>query len=335
MLTFEEEKDLLEDIQEGASIALHESALEGYIDDIKLNKLGFQAIQDFKLDITFGWYKFGPAPFFVDSETGGEVTTVTPKAVENIQAAESPRIPTPNEKYRSPEEYAYYFLDDISSEFEKVVTMDTKEYLVLFYEEYAPPKYRDLYIESARLQQDLDALKKDANWFRDSEDHFDAIEQGLNDVYRELLLIPDLSESAEPFQRYSRMIKDVLIAANSLEELTAEQQRFIKKTVDFFYGNTWEYSALLISQDTVTGDNKNNLRKASEDDLQVLRERYHKDLDSVREQASKFDLLPEAVEERKQLAEERQELPRQEDNPGVIDAWTTLAAEVVMDDESK
>ena len=335
MLTFEEEKDLLNDVREGASIALYESELEGDIGDIELNKLGFRAIQDFKLNVTYGWFKFGPAPFFVDSETSGEVTTVTPRATQEIQAAESPRIPTVDNTYRSPEEYAFYFLNDIYDEFEEAVTMDAKEYLVLFYERYAPPKYRDLYIESVRFQQDLDRLKEASEWFEESEEQFDAIEKGLSNVYRELLQIPDLSESVEAFQRYSRILKDVLIAANSLDELTAEQQRFIAKLVDFFYGKTWEYPALLISQDTVAGDNKNDLKKASQEDLQTLRDSYDKDVETVRKQASRFDLLPEAVEERKQLVKDQQELPRQEDDPDTIDAWTMLSGEVIMNDECK
>lgn len=333
MLTFEDEEDLLDDIREGVAVALHETSFGGEVDDIKLNKLAFFPIRNFNLHITYGWFKYGPAPYPVDGATRGKVTYIEPKALEEIPAAEVPRIPTIDNDYLSPEEYAYYFLHDIPSEFERIVTTETKEYLEQFYQDYAPEEYKQLYIESARLQQDLDTIRDSDDWFEESERYLDSVEEGLNNVYREILKIPSLSEAVGSFQRYNRLLKDILVAANSQSDLAPEQQRFLRKVIDFFYGSTWEHVALLISQDTVTGDNKKILKKSIEDDLQVIRENYDEDIEGLRERAVKFGLLPEAVEEREHLVEESQELPRQEDETEVVDAWTSLAAEVMMDDE--
>lgn len=332
MLTFEDEDDLLKDIREGVSIALDEYPGEGEVDDIKFNKLAYFAIQNYNLDITYGWYKYGPAPDFAN--LGGAVTTVDPTPQQEVQAAATSRIPTINNEYLSPEEYRYYFLEDIRTEFEQIVTTDTKEYLVGFYDEYAPPVYRELYKESAQLQQSLDYIRDNEEWFSESGVYYDEIENGLNNVYRELLQLPNLSESATPYQRYSRLLRDVLIAADSQDELSPEQQQFIGKVIDFFYGAIWEYVALLISKDTVVGENKRELKKSIEDDLQSLRERYNREIESLRTRAEAFNLIPEAVEERQELIEERQELPPIEDSIQIVDAWTSMGAEVIMDDDS-
>lgn len=332
MLTFEEENDLINDIREGAALALEEGELrdEGYIDNIKLNKLAYLAIQEFNLDITYGWFKYGPAP--VDSTSTNETATVSPMTLDQAPAARQSRVPRLDNKYLSPREYCYFFLETIGDEFRQIVQSDTKEYLVQFYDQAAPPDYRELYKESTRLQQTLDEIKENASWHEQREIYQEEIEERLNSVYRELLLMEQFQEAVDAYQRYTRLLKDVIIASGDYEELTAEQQRFVRSVVDFYYGSTWEYVALLVSRETVTGDNKKKLKSSIENDLQYHRDEYDREIESIRDRAQSFGLLPDAVEERKAILNDNgSNIHSYSTDVDAVDRWTKLGTEVILD----
>jgi len=337
MLTYEDEDDLLEDIREGVSIALERTGLasEGYVDDIKLNKLAYFAIQEYDLEITYGWFKYGPAPYFPDGTSGRGYSTVSPQSPDGIRASASSRVPTVDDRYLSPVEYSYFYTDDIPDEFRRVVTTDTKEYLVLFYDDHAPPTYRDLYKECARLQQTLDRIEENDEWLNDATTVYDELEAGLQATFAEMLRVDQVSESVSAFNDYKRLLKDVVITARKQGEISPEKQQFLEKLIAFFYGTTWEYTANLISRDTVIGANSQDLAESIEEDLQGLRGRHGRELNSLRERASAFDLLPQAVEMQDDLVEQEETLPPHQRSTEEIDAWSRLGAEVIRDDESE
>lgn len=334
MLTFGDEDDLQEDIKEGVAIALDfcDFGDEGYIDDIKLNKLAYFAIQQFDLDITYSWYKYGAAPIYSEPADQGETNFISPVSEDEVPAVSSSRVPTVDNKYRSPIEYAYFFADDITEEFERAVTMETKEYLVHFYTENAPPHYKQLYIQSAKLQQVLDSIKEDDNWYNEKAEIYNELEDRLNDTYKEMLLVDEVSESIAAFQNYSRLIRNVLIAAMEQESLSSNQKRFMTNLIDFFYGITWKYTALLIAKDTVTGNNRELLKNSIEDDLRWMRDHNERETDSLRQRALAFNLLPDSVEEMMEVVDDDENLPPEQVNEDEIEAWSRLGGEVILDD---
>jgi hypothetical protein len=128
MLTLGDEDDLLEDITEGVEIAMYRRGYDADdIDPIKLNKLAYLAIEEYDLPITYGWYKYGPAPVNVAHQS---VSTI-PRSEDEIASVDEPRIKNVNYDVRSPEEYSYFYSDDLE-EFGHVLEALTKEYLVEF-----------------------------------------------------------------------------------------------------------------------------------------------------------------------------------------------------------
>lgn len=269
MLTLGDEDDLLKDIEEGIQIAMER---EGYssaaIDPIKVNKLAHFAIQDKGVPLTYGWYKYGPAPVFDTSTARLEPTPKT-----EIKAAEEPRLPDPSDEFYSPDEYAYYFTRDCTH-FDRILQTPTKEYLIEFYEDHAPSPYGALYKQSVQVQVILDSIIEDDDWHSEAESYARSLSKELTELQRELLRIDALSEVVDTFSSYSKLINRVLSEASTKEELAPSQERYIRKVADFFYSHTWRYAALLISKNTVhlsPGDNDDKLLNAIDSDLQKLR----------------------------------------------------------------
>jgi len=95
MLTLGDEDDLLKDIEEGIQIAMER---EGYpsdaVDPIKVNKLAHFAVQDLGVPLTYGWYKYGPAPVFDTSSA-----RLGPASESEIKASDEPRLPDPGNDF--------------------------------------------------------------------------------------------------------------------------------------------------------------------------------------------------------------------------------------------
>jgi len=121
MLTRADESDIIDDIKDGIGIALSwREASAHSIDSIKLNKLAYIAIERLEVPITFGWYKYGPAP--VDLQYSE--AAVSSKTKEECEAPDEPRVP--QRDYYSPLEYAYFFdkeLDKSEKRFSRMLPM--------------------------------------------------------------------------------------------------------------------------------------------------------------------------------------------------------------------
>lgn len=295
MITLGDEDDLLEDIKEGVEIAMQRRGYESKdIDPIKFNKLSYLAIQEYNIPITFGWYKYGPAPANVAYQS----VTVHPRTLDEIPAVEEPRVQSVNQDYRSPEEYSYYFSNDLEEEFETILEKPTKEYLVQFYFNYAPDRYRDLYIASAELQQVLDGIKADSSWHDEKEEYVALLTERFPRVIHEIESNTLLNESLGSMKEYEQLLMKIVSTASNQDTLSESQQRFVKRVVDYFYGGAWNYVALLISRDTVElspGENKSKLRNSIEEDLRELRNQFDTELERLEERAEQFDLVSERL----------------------------------------
>jgi len=323
MLTTGDEENLLADIKEGIQIAMYrrgDSADD--VDPIKVNKLAYFAIQDLDVPVTYGWYKYGPAPVF-DTETA----RVEPAPQTAISAPDEPRIPDPRGELYSPEEYALYFKRDCI-EFDRILETPTKEYLREFYEDHAPEPYGDLYENSIQVQVILDDIKDSSDWHTEADDYYKSLNRHLGELYRALLAIDHLNEVVEEFNEYSRLLKDVIAEASTLDTLSPAQQRYIGRVVDLFYGSIWNYVALLISKNTVAlspGNNQPKLLNSIDRDLRELRSSVGDEIKSLRRQSAARDLLPEYYPEIQEYDPEM-EADEQTINP---EPWTKASTEAL------
>lgn len=288
MLTHADESDLVEDIKDGVGIALSwRGASAESIDSIKLNKLAYLAITRLDVPITFGWYKYGPAP--VDLQYSEAAVTAKPQ--EECEAPEESRIP--QKDYYSPLEYAYFFEKELD-EFSDILQAPTKEFLVSFYQREAPGQYRPLYKKSAQLQQILDEIANDRSWHDDAETYHREASQRAGELTRELVSIESLRESQDPFRLYVRFLKKILAHASTIESLSPSQQRFVKRIVGYYYGDAWKYVALMISEDTAhlsPGNNQDKLLTSIENNKQEIRSSFRGDLNGFEDRAAALDII--------------------------------------------
>lgn len=292
MITYSEERALIDDIKEGIEIAMHR---EGYspdqIDPIKVNKLAFLAIREFDLKITFGWFKYGPAPVDVAirNGTGDASIEINPRPESKVPASDWSRVPSEELHHPSPEDYAEFYIGH--EEFHRALETDTRSYLEHFYEQYAPAAYKDLYIACARLQRLLDQIDNPREWQSLDEEYYYDLSDALNDLYGELLQIPQIEESIDAFRQFKRLFKAVIGNEASQNRTIEQQRKFIAELVDFFYGNIWRYTALLISIDTVQGANADRLRNSIDSQLSEIRVHYESDIHELEERSRLlFDL---------------------------------------------
>lgn len=335
MLTLDDENAILDDVEDAVSIALHQMDIDGYVDDIKLNKLAYFLIQDHHLTITYGWYKYGPAPIQVSDHSSGRTTYVEPESPDEISASDTSRMPESEREYKSPEEWSYYFTDEVPELFTDIVQSETKEYLERFYDSYAPEEYKQLYIYSVRLQRHLDEIKEKRTWVDEGDVYYGDVKRGLFDVYGELLRVNQVDEAADPFSDYTELLQDTLIGAREKERLSEAQQEEVVNVINFFYSAAWEWVALLISWNTARGPNKRKLLRSIDNSLNSLRSDFDRELEGLRTKVGKRGLIPEHVEELEELSDSESVVPPNEPEEEVIEGWTALGAEAISDDGSE
>lgn len=302
MLTSGDEESLLADIKEGIQYALFLSKEQGRfteedikLDKIRLNKLQYIVNEDRDLGLTFGWYKYGPAP---EDVTSDHDANLMPAPGAEISYLEESRLPTSD--FLSTEEFAYYFISELGEEFDKIVTAEnTKEYLEDFYAKYAPrdryaARYTDLFIASARLQQTLDKIKDDRRWHEDSTHYYYELEKRFTPVINEAAKHEELEHTTEPLREYQKVLTSVIAEADAMEELSSGQDAFISNAVRKFYSTIWDFVAQEVSLETMRGDNVDSLRPSVEATVETYRGgSWEDELDSIRDRRGYFDLDPD------------------------------------------
>jgi hypothetical protein len=336
MLTPGDEESLLADITEGVRHALYLGKEEGRfteddirLDDIRLNKLQYIVNEDRDLDLTFGWFKYGPAP--EDVTTSGS-DGLGPLSKDDIAGIEESRLPS--RELLSPEAFAYYFLRELDDEFDRIVTAkDTKVYLVEFYEEYAPEdeyarEFVDLYIMSARLQQTLDSIGDGREWHEDSMSYYYELDREFLQVSEELSKHESLKEVREAIEEYRRLLNSIISEADTKDEITPRQQSFIRNVIRKFYNTIWDYAAQEISLQTMRGENVNVLRPSVEANAERYRQgAWRTELDTLAERRSALALeseLDDVEELEGNEQDEKQSLDRE-----LVEQVSKMGGEVI------
>ena len=334
MLTSGDEEALLVDIKEGIRHALFLGQEQGYfaedeirLDKIRLNKLQYIVNEDLDLGLTFGWYKYGPAPEDVSSD---HEASLMPAPGSDISHIEESRLPTRDSL--STEEFAYYFISELGEEFVEIVTAEnTKDYLKDFYQKYAPrdryaARYTDLYIASARLQLTLDKLKDNANWHEESTTYYYEIENRFASVINEVTKHEELEHTTEPLREYQKVLTSIIAEVDGKEELSSAQHAFISNTVRKFYSTIWDFVAQEISLKTMRGDNVDSLRPSVEATVETYRGgSWEDELGSIRDRREHFDFAPDREPSEPQGNGNMEE----QSNDALLDAVSRTGSEAV------
>jgi hypothetical protein len=340
MLTPGDEESLLKDIKEGVQHALYLgkqrdrfSEEEIRLDKIRLNKLQYIINEDRDLGITFGWFKYGPAP--EDVTTGG--VDLKARSEDDIEFLDESRLPS--EDFLSTEEFAWYFLKELDDEFVEIVTAEnTKVYLEDFYRKYAPQdrsaaKFTDLYITSIRLQQTLDEIGGGREWHEHSTEYYYEVDELFVPVIEELSKHESLEDTVEPLEGYRRELTSILAEADAKEELTVAQQAFISSgVIAKFYNTFWDFVAQEISLQTMRGDNVDELQPDVEANATKYREgAWESELKAIRSRRSSVGLEPDLDDIEELGSEGNGEEDTQDLDSELISQISEMGAEVISE----
>lgn len=340
MLTPGDEESLLLDITEGIQYALSLGKQEGrftedeiHLDTIRLNKLQYIVNEKRNLGLTFGWFKYGPAPEDVTTDTD---VALHPRPGDDIAYLDESRLPSKD--HLSTEAFAYYFLRELGDEFERIVTAEeTKAFLVDFYDEYAPTdeyaaRFTDLYKASARLQQTLDAIGDGKDWHQTSTEYYYELDKKFIPVSEEIAKHDSLEHTLEPLEEYRRLLTSIISEADAEDELSPSQQAFINNAIRKFYNTVWDFVGQEISLETMRGENVDELRPGVEANAKKYREGLWKaELESLAERRASVGLEPE-IEDMEELEsggnEQDDEQSLDED---MVERISEMGAEVITD----
>jgi len=340
MLTPGDEKSLLMDVKEGIQYALYLGKQEGrftedeiHLDRIRLNKLQYIVNEDRGLGLTFGWFKYGPAPEDVTTDT--EVA-LGPRPGDDIAHLDESRLPSKD--HLSTEAFAYYFLRDLDDEFDRIVTAEeTKVYLVDFYDEYAPrdehaARFTDLYKTSAHLQQTLDAIGDGKDWHQNSTEFYYELDKKFIPVSEEIAKLDSLEHTLEPLEEYRKLLTSIISEADAEDELTSGQQAFINNAVRKFYNTVWDFVGQEISLETMRGENVGELRSKVETNAKKYREGSWKpELESLAERRESIGLEPEIEDMVELESGGNEEDDEQSLDEEMVKRVSEMGAEVISD----
>jgi hypothetical protein len=339
MLTSGDEESLLLDIKEGIQYALYLGVQEGRftedeirLDRIRLNKLQYIVNEDRELGLTFGWFKYGPAPEDVTTDTG---VALTPRPGDAIAQLDESRLP--GRDHLSTEGFAYYFLRELGDEFDRIVTAaETKAYLLEFYDEYAPEdeyaaRFADLYGHSVRLQQTLDVIGGGEEWHRNSTELYYELGERFIPVIEEIATFGALEHTLAPLDEYRALLTSIVSEADAVDELSSAQQAFVESAVRKFYSTVWDFVGQEISLETMRGENVDEFRPEVELDAERYRNgSWRAELESLAERRESVGLAPE-IEDVEELGTEKSGGNGQSLDDETIESISEMGAEVIHD----
>lgn len=305
---FEEEREVRTDVRIAIELALEDLLKSNDPRDLtsyEEEKLTHFAIRDLDLPLTYSWYLAGAHT--VARATPDERSPWQPgQAFGGINAQGSEyndRIKRLREYFRSTEFMPGYTLRD-------VVFTDKFELLRDYYRELAPEPYRDLYVHSIDLREELWTLRDLID--RGSENHSlgdfgtgtgtplldPATERDIrylvSDFHMDLAGIEALTRTKADVARGTDVIERILARLTDLETTTGEQQLLIQEVHDFFYYHVWKYPALGISADTATGPNADALQYKRLLEFDGFDTKLQAEVDDISQQARQVGLLPGA-----------------------------------------
>lgn len=301
-----------------------------YSSDIKLQKLTYLAVERFDLNVTYSWYLAGAmvANERVSINTQRDKATATGYVQDNqaaladittssnlrterhLDSDTSPNSPSKQEI----KQFYLHNLDNVWQSREAKRELDTlesiwytkgREFLKTFYQELAPPKYKQLYLSSLRFRTLLsdisEALETNSRNTTQSSlanfgqtttipDRVDELAEVEDTIMFEIKSQSEFEACVGPFAAFFDLVIDIYeeLVGSSLDELPPQVGSLFDEFEDFYYQMTWKLAATIIGNRTATGPRANMIARSHLDDHKSLREKYP---EAWREQVRKCDSL--------------------------------------------
>ena len=296
---------------------------ESYANKTKIQKLLYFAIDEFEIPVTHSWYlagavvpdrSIGPdALQTVDGPEGpsspsvpeidSDVDSADLGTVDPILFTESSNLEPDSEPssglstYVSRSDLLTFYRQEIPNLWHE----RTMRFLQNFYQETAPEEYRLLYIESTHLRTHLadladaiDSVIAGESPKRSISSIRESIELSISDLHYYIGRHDNLSQTFDVVVEGTNIIEDAVMRLDQHEptNLTSEHRTAIERLQDFFYYYVWKYPCLLISADTASGPQADDLRAEQLAIFESFDDRVLEERATVATGLASVDLLP-------------------------------------------
>ena len=204
-----------------------------------------------------------------EPETGSIDPVLFSDDGESDSDSESKSDPTPSSGDDLIDDRRDEIIDFYASTIPDVWYQNTMRFLQNFYLEYAPPAYRDLYVQSTHLRTRLREVETVIEAHCNGDQPNQSIDEiataaglDISDLHCTIRESESLAPTFDGFVRGTDLIEDALMMLADREpaSFTREDVEIARSMQDFFYYYVWRYPCLVISQETATGPSADSLR---------------------------------------------------------------------------
>lgn len=302
----EEDQALAQDAIRGLESAMAELGLDidELFDDpepygrVRLNKLVHMALtwgyeDPDQIPVQHSWHRYG-ADY---GNSVPQISEIQPTALNDLPSPDQPSISSRySDRYPSKREYHHFFINEI--ELERIADLPIHDFLEEFYEDYAPPEYRDVYLANVDIQRILyqHSNEIDVDDF-DNEDYRE-ISRLVTRLHRELASCADddIQRATTRVIEFTDLVEDVymMLAQLSSEETVSSPELVIREISRIYHDTAWKYISEIISKSTAQGTDRSELIAAASSEIEKLEASHRGVPDRLRSLVEDAGLLPSA-----------------------------------------
>lgn len=303
-LSLEEDQALAQDAIRGLESAMAELGLD--IDElfedpepygkVRLNKLVHMALtwgyeDSDQIPVQHSWHRYG-------ADYGNaipQISELQPTALNDLPSPDQPSISSRySDRYPSKREYYHYFTDNI--DLKRIADLPIHDFLEEFYDEYAPQKYRDLYLANVNVQRILYQHSNEIDVDDFDDEDYREISRLVTHLHRELVSCADddIRQADTRVVEFTDLVEDVymMLAQLSSEETVSSPELVIREISRVYHDTAWKYVSEVISKSTAQGTGHSELITAASSEIEKLESSHQGVPDRLRSLVMDAGLLP-------------------------------------------
>jgi len=258
-----------------------------YMNDIKLQKLVYRVADSLDIPLTRSWYMRGC--YVHNSIINRDFLRET--------------MDDGYEKEKG-EEYKLIYAA-VSRNIEDVWWTPTTNFLEELYRTHAPETYRSIYISNNKIlnlnKEIKDVLRNYiigqstlAKWTPLSTDYYQRISKNISELHINLISRKEFRDLIIPFSDFTDLFEIFYLKIDDILNTKGDRNilEFFEHVDDVYFKNIWQYPALVISKETVSGIRKDEVIEETEARLERAEDNINCYTGHIRKEASTLDLLP-------------------------------------------
>jgi hypothetical protein len=217
----------------------------------RVQKIIFNVLEECKIPVTRSWYKWGG---FVHSDElnnnfmqlRNDYSHNPDRAIGLCKKIEALGVSTDNYK------------ESLQKWVDQVITMPSKDFLIIYYKKEAPPKYREIYVAKQEISNFLDDIVNlDKPSFSTILDRCEKISDSITRFHQSAILFFADYKLKELTFSFTDILENSLdkirILAQQKERISNEKRSFFENAKLIFDDYVWNPYACDISRETVLG----------------------------------------------------------------------------------